>query len=153
GPYYHDFLAVVLGWSTVCVSIFVLSWWLPQWVVWLVPMGSIMSGTDIKLARWWTGVNFVFVVNNLTEFPRNLDGSMLTTLFGHGVNWTYAKLLGGHGVSLVYSLLLIGMIGVVYHGVRSLKARKGDGLTAAWLWYIVPLVGYLLAMVAQLVIA
>ncbi len=147
-------LAVGLIWMTVCSSIFIFSYWLPQWVVWLVPMALLFAERNKRFLLWWTLGNVLFLANNLLAFPRNLDGHLLSALFGHHVLWTYPQIVGPHGPILIYALLIIVFGALVYQSFRITQSTPETLTTETPLtWYTVPFFFYLAALCAQHVLS
>ncbi len=147
-------LAVGLIWMTVCSSIFIFSYWLPQWVVWLVPMALLFAERNKRFLLWWTLGNVLFLANNLLAFPRNLDGHLLSALFGHHVLWTYPQIVGPHGPILIYALLIIVFGALVYQSFRITQSTPETLTTETPLtWYTVPFFFYLAALSAQHVLS
>ena len=153
-PRYASFRGVLWVWLTVSASILVFSYWLPQWVVWMVPMAVLFATMDKRFLWLWIAVNGLFVCNNVFAFPRNLDGQLLSLVSGHSVLWTYPQLTGTHGPVVIYMLLIVGIGALVYRAFLLLEdptpAPPAPSLLG--LWYSLPLVLYVLALAAQQVI-
>lgn len=67
GPQRRGLESVALLWLAIGASILILSWWLPQWIVWLVPMATLFSAQSSRFLAVWATVNGVALVNNLVE--------------------------------------------------------------------------------------
>lgn len=143
-------LAVSFTWMSVCFSIFMFAYWLPQWVVWVVPMAVLFAARDAKFLLWWTVENVLFLANNLLAYPRNLDGQLLAMLFGHDVLWTYPQLVGPHGPTLIYTLLIAGFGALIYQAFRISQSSRDVAAPFLTLrWYMPPLFFYIAALCAQ----
>lgn len=153
-PRYISFRGILWVWLAVGASILIFSYWLPQWMVWIVPMAILFAAVDPQFLWLWITVNGLFVANNLLAFPRNLDGHLFHLVSGHSVLWTYPDLTGQHGPVAIYMLLIIGIGALVYRAFQLLENRTPAPSPPAWLglWYSLPLLLYLLAIVAQQII-
>lgn len=153
-PRYASFKGVLWTWLAVGASILIFSYWLPQWMVWIVPMAIIFSGLDTRFLWLWISVNLLFVANNVLAFPHNLDGHLFHWLSGHSVLWTYPQLTGPHGPAAIYTLLIIGIGALVYRAYQLLEDTAPAAPPPSWLglWYSLPLLLYLVAVVAQQII-
>jgi hypothetical protein len=73
----------ILGiWFLALAPIFIVNWWLPQWLVWLLPMAIVFAARDRIFAWLWVLVNAAVLANDLFDFPANMDGGMLMPIFG-----------------------------------------------------------------------
>jgi hypothetical protein len=79
-----DVLDIAALWLMTLGSIFVLSWWVPQWTAWLLPMAVILAAKDRGMLWSWLAFNATLLANNLVNFPGNMDGGMLAPIFGQG---------------------------------------------------------------------
>ena len=79
-----DALDVAALWLLTLGSIFVLSWWVPQWTAWLLPMAVVLAAKDRWMLWSWLAFNATCLANNLVNFPGNMDGGMLAPIFGQG---------------------------------------------------------------------
>jgi hypothetical protein len=80
-------------WLLTLSPIFVVSWWRFQWVVWLVPMAVVLATGDRRVWWIWVSVNALLLVNNLVNLSGNMDGAMLTPVFGYGHHGRWSELL------------------------------------------------------------
>lgn len=135
-------------WMVVTASILMLSWWLPQWIVWMVPMATVFAAVSRPFWWTWVAVNGLVLLNNLIEWPHNLDGHMLSLILGHGVSFTYRALVGGHGLALVFTALIVGFGALVYQAWVS-QERPYAGGAVPWWCYPLPLLAYVSAMALQ----
>ena len=117
-------------------------------------MALLFAERNKKFLLWWTLGNVLFLANNLLAFPRNLDGHLLSALFGHHVLWTYPQIVGPHGPILIYALLIIVFGALVYQAFRITQSTPETLTTETPLtWYTVPFVFYLAALCAQHVLS
>jgi hypothetical protein len=79
-----DVLDIAALWLITLGSIFVLTWWVPQWTVWLLPMAVVLAAKDQWMIWSWLAFNATILANNLVNFPGNMDGGMLAPIFGQG---------------------------------------------------------------------
>ena len=86
-----DVIDIAALWLMTLGSIFVLSWWVPQWAVWLLPAATLLAAKDRWMLWIWLAFNATLLANNLANFPGNMDGGMLAPIFGQG-----SALLKGH---------------------------------------------------------
>jgi hypothetical protein len=86
-----DIFTLAAMWLLTLLSILLLTWWLPQWGVWLLPMVVLIAVRDRWMLWAWIVTNAVVVFTNFIRFPRNMDGTMLYPLFG--VHRGYGHLL------------------------------------------------------------
>ncbi|HEV3311055.1 MAG TPA: hypothetical protein VG815_11130 [Chloroflexota bacterium] len=73
---------IVCLWFVSLGMIFVVNWWVPQWVVWLLPMILIFAGRDRLFAWMWLALNALLLTNDLINYPGNMDGAMLMPFYG-----------------------------------------------------------------------
>ena len=79
-------------WLLTLLSIFVFSWWLPQWGVWLMPMAVFLATRDKWFLWAWLAASVVVMANNFFMLPGNMDGAMLFPLFGEHAHPTYGHI-------------------------------------------------------------
>lgn len=77
-----DAIDLAALWTVALVSVFILNFWRPQWVVWIVPMAAILAGLDRQFLRGWMAANVAILLNNFVRMPGNMDGAMLFPVFG-----------------------------------------------------------------------
>jgi hypothetical protein len=69
-------------WFLALAPIFIVNWWVPQWIAWLLPMAIIFAASDRLFAVLWLAVNALVLANDLFNFPANMDGGLLMPIFG-----------------------------------------------------------------------
>lgn len=92
-PSRFDIPTLAAMWLLTLSPIFVLSWWRFQWAVWLVPLAVVLAAKDRRLLWTWTAVNTLLLVNNLVNLSGNMDGAMLTPVFGSGSHAALSEVL------------------------------------------------------------
>ena len=80
-------------WLLTLSPIFIVSWWRFQWVVWLVPMAVVLATGDRRVWWIWVSVTALLLLNNLVNLSGNMDGAMLTPVFGYGHHGRWSELL------------------------------------------------------------
>jgi hypothetical protein len=101
-----DIIRLAAMWLLTLLSIFVLTWWLPQWGVWLLPMVVLIAVRDRWMLWAWIATNAVVVFANLIRFPGNMDGTLLYPLFGVHRGYGHLLLLPtsvGQKLAIVFS--------------------------------------------------
>jgi hypothetical protein len=79
-------------WLVTLLSIFVFSWWLPQWGVWLLPMAVLLAVRDRLFVWLWLAANALVLAANFLILPGNMDGAMLFPLFGEHLHPIYGHI-------------------------------------------------------------
>jgi hypothetical protein len=105
-----DAIDVAALWTLSLLSLFILSWWRPQWVVWIVPMAAILAGLDRQFLRCWVAANVAILLNNFVMLPGNMDGAMLFPVLGTRRGSMAADIV-------LYSRLLPPWAGIVTRGL------------------------------------
>jgi len=115
-----DIIRLAAVWLLTLLSIFVLTWWLPQWGVWLLPMVVLLAVRDKWMLWTWIATNAAAVIANFVRFPGNMDGDMLYPLFGGHPGHVYI-LPASIGGKLDIICTSICWIGLVVLSVRTLQ--------------------------------
>ena len=87
-----DVTRLAAVWMVTLLSIFVFSWWLPQWGVWLLPMAVLLAARDRWFLWGWLLANALVLANNFFMLPGNMDGAMLFPLFGEHMHPIYGHI-------------------------------------------------------------
>ena len=77
-----DLIDLISLWFITLGMIFVVNWWVPQWVVWLLPMAIVFAARDRIFAWMWLATNALVLAHDLINFPGNMDGAMLMPFYG-----------------------------------------------------------------------
>lgn len=88
----NDIQDLAAMWMTTILSVFLLSWWFSQWLVWLVPMVLVLAARDRVMLWLWGILNIFLLTDNIVNAPGQLDGAMLMPIFGE----TAGKPIYGH---------------------------------------------------------
>jgi hypothetical protein len=137
-PQEVDIPAVSALWILTLSPIFVLSWWRFQWVVWLVPFVVVLASKDCRFLWTWIALNALLLINNLVNLSGNMDGAMLTPVFGSGSHAMLSELLTYDRVVppllrlIVYGLCYLAFVALTlgaYSWLRPSRAR---------FWYRLP---------------
>jgi hypothetical protein len=108
-----DTIRLAAMWLLTLLSIFVVSWWLPQWAIWLLPMGVLLAVRDRWFLWAWIAANVAVMVNNFFILPGNMDGAMLFPLFGehhspiYGHILIYPAVFGSRFGELTYTVCVV----------------------------------------------
>jgi Glycosyltransferase family 87 len=108
-----DTIRLAAMWLLTLLSIFIVSWWLPQWAIWLLPMGVLLAVRDRWFLWAWIAANVAVMVNNFFILPGNMDGAMLFPLFGehhwpvYGHILIYPAVFGSRFGELTYTVCMV----------------------------------------------
>lgn len=69
-------------WFLPLSLIFVVNWWVPQWAVWLLPAVVLLAARDRIFAWLWVVANAAVLIDNMLNYPGNMDGGMLEPWYG-----------------------------------------------------------------------
>lgn len=143
------FMLLVL-WVLTLGSIFILGYWLPNFVVWLVPFTTLLAVRSGRYAIGWVLANELFLLDNFLTYAHNLDGSVLQPIFHAAPVVALSTLATERGVDFVYTLSWVALavvIGWAWWERQDAHPTPPpwSGLWASWLL----MGGYLAIMVAQ----
>jgi len=119
-----DTIRLAAMWLATLLSIFVFSWWLPQWAIWLLPMGVLLAVRDRWFLWAWIAANLAVLINNFFILPGNMDGAMLFPLFGehlhpiYGHILIYPHVLGRRFGELTYTICMVGFAALAVRTVQ-----------------------------------
>jgi len=99
-----DIVDVLSLWFLALGLIFVINWWVPQWIMWLLPAVIIFAARDRIFAWAWVVAIAAVLANNLFNFPANMDGGMLMPIYGDH-NHPAASHYYAYHVYLLYKII------------------------------------------------
>ncbi|MFX4301506.1 hypothetical protein ACOJUR_04385 [Alicyclobacillus tolerans] len=106
-------------WSSffVVASIMLTTWWLPQWIIWLVPFGVFLV-IENPISKFWFLIFCTSVlINNLISFPDNLDYAM--SIFKGSENAISYSGVGGHLSSAIYTVIIVSLLFILVSSFKS----------------------------------
>lgn|GEM_PF-5897576 len=127
-------------WLIAGLSLFVASWWLPQWLMWLVPPVALLAARDRRILWIWIALGGLVLANNLFLFAFDMDVAMMWPTFGTHAHPDLIATLPIHagrerslGVMIVYTLCFAGFLALALgalpwaFGRRSTEDARAHG--------------------------